>query len=109
MEMNFMDIALLQFTAIGAVSHLYVAQQSNDNIDNLMEIDDNFINLGLNALNVQNCNVRLAASRLLFNIVYEIKRQCVLLSNDEKNEHDKKIKSLIGKLKRISDKIDKRE
>merc|ERR1712154_1970 len=79
-------------------------------MDALMEIDDNFINLGLNALCVKNCNVRLAASRLLFNIVYEIKRQCVLLSNDDKEkDHATRMKELIGKLKKIMDKIDKRE
>merc|ERR1712129_19968 len=108
MEMKLIDIGLLQFTAIGAVAHLFAAHEIKKSIAELMEIDDTFINLGLNALNAKNCNVRLAASRLLFNIVYEIKRQCLLLSHDE-NDHAKRCKELHGKLKKIVDRIDERE
>merc|ERR550539_1958812 len=42
--MNFFDIGLLQFSAIGAISHLYLAQQNNDDVEALIGIHDNFIN-----------------------------------------------------------------
>jgi len=105
-DMNLMDIHLLQFTAIGAVSHLYNGQD----IDAMLDIDDNFINLGLNALNVKNCNVRLAASRLLFNIVYEIKRQYVFITNDTTDvtiDYSQKMEVLVKKLQKIINKINK--
>ena len=72
--MSFMDIHLLQFTAISAVSHLYPGQGA------MVEVDPLFINLGLNALRVHNVNVRLSAARLLFNAFCEMKRQYILKS-----------------------------
>ena len=98
-ELNFMDINLLQFTSISAVSNLYHGKN-----DGLINIDDNFINLGLNGLRIKNCNVRLAASRLLFNLVYEIKRQYIFMINDTNDitkDYNKEIDILIKKLNKI--------
>mmetsp|Transcript_11467 Transcript_11467/g.18462 ORF Transcript_11467/g.18462 Transcript_11467/m.18462 type:complete len:599 (-) Transcript_11467:211-2007(-) len=96
--LNLMDLHLLQFTAISAVSHLYSGQ------GDMVNVEENFINLALNALKVQNSNVRLAASRLLFNIVYEIKRQYIFMSNDTSDvtkDYNKEIEELLQKLKRV--------
>ena len=75
-EMNLLDLHLLQFTAISAVSHLYHGQGA------LTEVDPTFINLGINALRIRNCNVRLSAARLLFNICCELKRRYILDKED---------------------------
>merc|ERR1712241_1258964 len=79
-EMNLMDIHLLQFTAIAAGSHLYHGQGAS------VEIDSNFINLGINALRIQNANVRLAAARLLFNVFCEMKRQYLMKDVEGKEQ-----------------------
>ena len=86
-NMNLMDIHLLQFTAISAVSHLYHGQGV------FVDIDSNLINLGINALRVRNANVRLSAARLLFNLLCEMKRQYVL----KEDEREK----LVAEMKRI--------
>ena len=104
MGMNLADINLLQFTAITAVSHLY----NGDN--EMIKIEDGFINLGLNALNVKNTNVRLAASRLLFNLVYEIKRQYIFMINDTSDlskDYNKDIEILMKQLNKIINGIGK--
>merc|ERR1712032_18332 len=71
------DLHLLQFTAISAVSHLYGGQGA------LQQVESDFINLGINALRIRNANVRLAAARLLFNVVCELKRALVLSKENE--------------------------
>merc|ERR1719295_720659 len=92
-NMNLMDIHLLQFTAISAVSHLYHGQGAS------VEIDSNFINLGINALRIHNANVRLAAARLLFNVFCEMKRQYFMKSKDE--EEPKGKEELVTNMERI--------
>ncbi len=49
---------------------------------------------------VNNSNVKLGCSRLLFNIVYEIKRQIIFNNNNNGNNNE-----LIGKLKKIIESI----
>jgi len=92
-EMNFMDIHLLQFTAISAVSHLYHGKGG------AVEADPHFINLGVNALRVRNVNVRLSAARLLFNIFCEMKRQYVLKGDGDPDADSKK--TLLEQMERV--------
>eukprot|EP01084_Bolivina_argentea_P014308 26731_1 len=92
---NLLDIHLLQFTTIAAVSHLYNGE------GDMISIGNNFINLSLNALKIKNCNVRLSASRLLFNMVYELKRQYIFMTNDTSDvtkDYSSEIEVLIKQL-----------
>jgi len=75
--MSSTDLHQLQFTAIAAVGHLYLGRCEG------VEIDEGFVNLGLNALRSADANVRLAAVRLLFNVLREAKKQAMCAKESE--------------------------
>ena len=83
-DMNATDAHQLQFAALCAVSHLFLGRGAG-----AVELDEGLVNLGINALRSADANVRLAAARLLFNVLREAKRQALqllLLTDDDEDE-----------------------
>ena len=96
---------LIEWTLLSAVSHMF--------LDELMDINQEIIklvNLSVNILKVNDVTVRLTGSRLLFNLILQIKRNYLLLKNNSPKKSDlskcmKNVLQLLAKLLGIEKKI----